>query len=98
MNGSDVLLSPGVSPWSRVTVNQTRQGKNSDPGFYPAIFVTLCVTPPPQQWVVTPGEKTKYDEMFTKTDADVDGLVSGPEVRDIFLKTGLPSTTLARIW
>uniref|UniRef100_A0A3B3S1A6 Epidermal growth factor receptor pathway substrate 15 n=1 Tax=Paramormyrops kingsleyae TaxID=1676925 RepID=A0A3B3S1A6_9TELE len=49
-------------------------------------------------WVVTPTEKAKYDEMFTKTDADMDGLVSGPEVRDIFLKTGLPSTTLARIW
>ncbi|KAG7487793.1 hypothetical protein MATL_G00027260 [Megalops atlanticus] len=50
------------------------------------------------QWVVSPADKAKYDEVFTKTDSDMDGLVSGPEVRDIFLKTGLPSTTLARIW
>ncbi|KPP74788.1 hypothetical protein Z043_106025, partial [Scleropages formosus] len=50
------------------------------------------------QWVVSPTDKAKYDELFTKTDTDMDGLVSGPEVRDIFLKTGLPSTTLARIW
>ncbi|XP_029110636.1 LOW QUALITY PROTEIN: epidermal growth factor receptor substrate 15 [Scleropages formosus] len=52
----------------------------------------------PPQWVVSPTDKAKYDELFTKTDTDMDGLVSGPEVRDIFLKTGLPSTTLARIW
>uniref|UniRef100_A0A8D0CJY4 Epidermal growth factor receptor pathway substrate 15 n=1 Tax=Scleropages formosus TaxID=113540 RepID=A0A8D0CJY4_SCLFO len=52
----------------------------------------------PAAWVVSPTDKAKYDELFTKTDTDMDGLVSGPEVRDIFLKTGLPSTTLARIW
>ncbi|XP_061895286.1 epidermal growth factor receptor substrate 15 isoform X2 [Entelurus aequoreus] len=49
-------------------------------------------------WVVSPADKSKYDEIFNKTDADMDGLVSGPEVRDIFLKTGLPSATLAHIW
>uniref|UniRef100_A0A8C2G0R7 Epidermal growth factor receptor pathway substrate 15 n=1 Tax=Cyprinus carpio TaxID=7962 RepID=A0A8C2G0R7_CYPCA len=49
-------------------------------------------------WVVSPAEKAKYDDLFTKTDSDMDGLVSGAEVRDIFLKTGLPSATLARIW
>ncbi|XP_028259203.1 epidermal growth factor receptor substrate 15 [Parambassis ranga] len=57
-------------------------------------------TPPPASvpWVVTTTDKAKYDDLFNKTDADMDGLVSGPEVRDIFLKTGLPSATLARIW
>uniref|UniRef100_A0A8C6S5E2 Epidermal growth factor receptor pathway substrate 15 n=1 Tax=Neogobius melanostomus TaxID=47308 RepID=A0A8C6S5E2_9GOBI len=49
-------------------------------------------------WVVSTADKAKYDELFAKTDSDMDGLVSGPEVRDIFLKTGLPSGTLARIW
>uniref|UniRef100_A0AAX7TN96 Epidermal growth factor receptor pathway substrate 15 n=1 Tax=Astatotilapia calliptera TaxID=8154 RepID=A0AAX7TN96_ASTCA len=55
-------------------------------------------TPAPAPWVVSPAEKAKFDELFNKTDADMDGLVSGPEVRDIFLKTGLPSATLARVW
>ncbi|KAJ3599633.1 hypothetical protein NHX12_033589 [Muraenolepis orangiensis] len=55
-------------------------------------------TPAPSPWVVSPADKAKYDEHFSKTDGDMDGLVSGPEVRDIFLKTGLPSATLARIW
>uniref|UniRef100_A0A7N6ATL1 Epidermal growth factor receptor pathway substrate 15 n=1 Tax=Anabas testudineus TaxID=64144 RepID=A0A7N6ATL1_ANATE len=54
--------------------------------------------PIPAPWVVSPADKAKYDELFNKTDGDMDGLVSGPEVRDIFLKTGLPSATLARIW
>uniref|UniRef100_A0A665U6P6 Epidermal growth factor receptor pathway substrate 15 n=1 Tax=Echeneis naucrates TaxID=173247 RepID=A0A665U6P6_ECHNA len=54
--------------------------------------------PTPAPWVVSPADKAKYDELFNKTDGDMDGLVSGPEVRDIFLKTGLPSATLARIW
>lgn len=58
-------------------------------------FFFFC---PLWQWVVLPAEKAKYDELFSKTDSDMDGLVSGPEVRDIFLKTGLPSATLARIW
>ncbi|XP_066548214.1 epidermal growth factor receptor substrate 15 isoform X2 [Amia ocellicauda] len=64
--------------------------------------VTLPKTLPPKapalQWVVSPVDKAKYDDIFAKTDKDKDGLVSGPEVRDIFLKTGLPSATLARIW
>ncbi|XP_043985973.1 epidermal growth factor receptor substrate 15 isoform X4 [Gambusia affinis] len=55
-------------------------------------------TPAAAPWVVSAAEKAKYDELFSKTDGDMDGLVSGPEVRDIFLKTGLPSATLARIW
>ncbi|RXM30547.1 Epidermal growth factor receptor substrate 15 [Acipenser ruthenus] len=49
-------------------------------------------------WVVSPADRVKYDELFLKTDKDQDGLVSGPEVRDIFLKTGLPASTLAGIW
>ncbi|XP_047727981.1 epidermal growth factor receptor substrate 15 isoform X1 [Prionailurus viverrinus] len=53
---------------------------------------------PLRQWVVAPAEKAKYDEIFLKTDKDMDGFVSGLEVREIFLKTGLPSTLLAHIW
>ncbi|GCB74540.1 hypothetical protein scyTo_0003631, partial [Scyliorhinus torazame] len=50
------------------------------------------------KWVVTPTDKTKYDEIFMKTDKDQDGFVSGVEVKDIFLTTGLPPATLAHIW
>ncbi|XP_075038166.1 epidermal growth factor receptor substrate 15 isoform X2 [Mixophyes fleayi] len=53
---------------------------------------------PATQWVVSHIEKTKYDEIFLKLDKDLDNLVSGLEVREIFLKTGLPSGLLAHIW
>ncbi|KAG9483021.1 hypothetical protein GDO78_009123 [Eleutherodactylus coqui] len=53
---------------------------------------------PVTQWVVSHVEKTKYDEIFLKLDKDQDGLVSGLEVKEIFLKTGLPPALLAHIW
>uniref|UniRef100_A0AAY4CJ43 Epidermal growth factor receptor pathway substrate 15 n=1 Tax=Denticeps clupeoides TaxID=299321 RepID=A0AAY4CJ43_9TELE len=67
--------------------------KPATPQVYFQLFQPCLV-----QWVVSPADKTKYDELFIKTDTDMDGLVSGPEVREIFLKTGLPSATLAHIW
>ncbi|KAG8555152.1 hypothetical protein GDO81_017597 [Engystomops pustulosus] len=53
---------------------------------------------PVTQWVVSHAEKAKYDEIFVKLDSDQDGLVSGLEVKEIFLKTGLPPALLAHIW
>ncbi|XP_067391512.1 epidermal growth factor receptor substrate 15 isoform X2 [Emydura macquarii macquarii] len=53
---------------------------------------------PLPQWVVSPADKIKYDEIFLKTDKDMDGFVSGIEARELFLKTGLPSALLAHIW
>uniref|UniRef100_A0A8C4LRZ1 Epidermal growth factor receptor pathway substrate 15 n=1 Tax=Equus asinus TaxID=9793 RepID=A0A8C4LRZ1_EQUAS len=60
--------------------------------------VPMSLPPPALVWVVSPAEKAKYDEIFLRTDKDMDGFVSGLEVREIFLKTGLPSVVLAHIW
>lgn len=49
-------------------------------------------------WVLTTVEKLKYQELFESSDKDKDGLVSGPEIRDVFLKSGLPQNMLAHIW
>ncbi|XP_040466086.1 epidermal growth factor receptor substrate 15 isoform X4 [Falco naumanni] len=58
----------------------------------------LAAKTPLTQWVVSPADKIKYDEIFVKTDKDMDGFVSGVEARELFLKTGLPSALLAHIW
>lgn len=50
------------------------------------------------EWVLTTIEKLKYQEIFEKSDLDMDGLVSGLEIRDVFLKSGLPQNMLAHIW
>ncbi|KAH0625711.1 hypothetical protein JD844_033910 [Phrynosoma platyrhinos] len=53
---------------------------------------------PPTNWVVPLTDKIRYDEIFLKTDLDLDGFVSGLEVKDIFMHSGLSQNVLAHIW
>ncbi|GFS57212.1 epidermal growth factor receptor substrate 15-like 1 [Trichonephila clavipes] len=50
------------------------------------------------QWIVNAVDKAKFDEMFHTLDTDKDGFVTGLDVKDTFLKSGLPQTVLAHIW
>ncbi|XP_055539041.1 epidermal growth factor receptor substrate 15-like 1 isoform X2 [Wyeomyia smithii] len=49
-------------------------------------------------WVVTTLERCRYEEIFNKSDLDRDGLVSGHEIKEIFLQSGLAQNVLAHIW
>ncbi|XP_070139962.1 epidermal growth factor receptor substrate 15-like 1 isoform X3 [Drosophila kikkawai] len=49
-------------------------------------------------WVVTPAELKRFEDIFRQSDLDKDGLVSGLEVKDIFIKSGIPQRSLADIW
>ncbi|KAK4885465.1 hypothetical protein RN001_001736 [Aquatica leii] len=49
-------------------------------------------------WVVTTDEKAKSDALFIKSDIDRDGFVSGQEIKDVFLQSGVPQAILAHIW
>ncbi|XP_030886837.1 epidermal growth factor receptor substrate 15-like 1 isoform X7 [Leptonychotes weddellii] len=40
----------------------------------------------------------RFDEIFLKTDLDLDGYVSGQEVKEIFMHSGLTQNLLAHIW
>ncbi|KAG7267634.1 hypothetical protein CRUP_026988, partial [Coryphaenoides rupestris] len=51
----------------------------------------------PQQ-VLHLSHRGRYDDLFLKTDTDMDGLVTGTEVIEIFMLSSLPQTTLAQIW
>ncbi|KAJ7308261.1 hypothetical protein JRQ81_008788 [Phrynocephalus forsythii] len=53
---------------------------------------------PSAHWVVPLSDKVRYDEIFLKTDLDLDGFVSGLEVKDIFMHSGLSQNVLAHIW
>lgn len=55
-------------------------------------------SPTLDNWVVTPEERSRFDIIFTQSDLDRDGLVSGTEIKDIFLKSGIPQLCLAQIW
>ena len=55
--------------------------------------------PPVQpQWVVSAADKARSDAMFRTADQDQYGFVSGAEIKDIFLKPGVPQLALAHIW
>ncbi|KAL1501933.1 hypothetical protein ABEB36_007160 [Hypothenemus hampei] len=72
----------------------------------PPVLVQQSVQPPkPVQsvqptltWVVSPEEKAKSDTLFIKSDVDKDGFVSGGEIKDVFLRSGVPQQILAHIW
>ncbi|PNF19457.1 Epidermal growth factor receptor substrate 15-like 1 [Cryptotermes secundus] len=53
---------------------------------------------PVAPWIVTAEDKTKYDVLFQQTDIDKDGYVSGLEIKDVFLRSGVPQAVLAHIW
>ncbi|KAK6643177.1 hypothetical protein RUM43_004680 [Polyplax serrata] len=49
-------------------------------------------------WVVTAEDKARADALFQQTDFDKDGFVSGFEIKDVFLQSGVPQPVLAHIW
>ncbi|XP_049588102.1 epidermal growth factor receptor substrate 15-like 1 isoform X7 [Syngnathus scovelli] len=59
---------------------------------------TLKCAQHPGNWAVPPSDRGRYDDIFLKTDADLDGFVSGLEVKDIFMQSGLSQGVLAHIW
>ncbi|XP_078471355.1 epidermal growth factor receptor substrate 15-like 1 isoform X1 [Lampetra planeri] len=78
---------------SHGSVSSLASGGSLSPKLQPRLLQQTHTT-----WVVTPADKIKYDEIFLKTDLDMDGFVSGLEVKDIFMQSGLPQAVLAQIW
>eukprot|EP00112_Aurelia_sp_Birch-Aquarium-sp1_P012618 Seg2653.2 transcript_id=Seg2653.2/GoldUCD/mRNA.D3Y31 product="Epidermal growth factor receptor substrate 15-like 1" protein_id=Seg2653.2/GoldUCD/D3Y31 len=97
------VLTPSLIPPSKrhgVTSSAAVAPSLSTGNYSPRSSSAPTVLPPAAQkpWVVTPTEKAKYDTMFLQADTNKDGLVSGPEVRNIFIASGLPQQVLAHIW
>ncbi|XP_029105141.1 epidermal growth factor receptor substrate 15-like 1 [Scleropages formosus] len=63
---------------------------------------SLSPEPPPApqavSWVIPAADRSRYDDLFLQTDTDLDGLVSGTQVKEIFMRSGLPQSLLAHIW
>lgn len=49
-------------------------------------------------WIVSDEEKIKSAALFVELDDDKDGLVSGVDLKDTLLESGLHQTVLAHIW
>ncbi|XP_039953412.1 epidermal growth factor receptor substrate 15-like 1 isoform X4 [Bactrocera tryoni] len=49
-------------------------------------------------WVVSPAELKRFEITFRDSDRDKDGLVSGLEVKNVFIQSGVQQNCLAHIW
>ncbi|KAK6180056.1 hypothetical protein SNE40_012274 [Patella caerulea] len=89
--GAIPVLPPGAVP--------VLPGVAGIPGApVPGVAVPPASQPGTGAWVVSAAEKIKTDAMFRNLDTDMDGLVSGVEIRDIFVQSGLNNVVLAHIW
>uniref|UniRef100_A0A182JUQ1 Epidermal growth factor receptor substrate 15-like 1 n=1 Tax=Anopheles christyi TaxID=43041 RepID=A0A182JUQ1_9DIPT len=96
---SDIAPPPVVPPLPAVLARPPPM--TGAPAIPPVPMVPLVSAPAPIEvtsWVVSPLERCKYEEIFNKSDTDRDGLVSGLEIKDVFLQSGVAQNKLAHIW
>jgi epidermal growth factor receptor substrate 15 len=51
-----------------------------------------------EHWIVNLEEKQKFDHLFQQIDLDKDGFITGSDVFQTFLASGLPNFVLSHIW
>ncbi|KAK7591109.1 hypothetical protein V9T40_002722 [Parthenolecanium corni] len=91
--------APPVPPATIPPIKPT----NAFPPLIPAVssapvFPVDNLLSPEEPWVISSEEKVKYDALFEQADLDRDGFVSGHEIKDTFLKSGVAQPVLAHIW
>lgn len=85
------VLPPGLVPRSRPLPDSGRSTPSS-------VGLPDTRWPKDAGWVVGPTERAQFEQLFASLDTDMDGLVTGADVKGTFLKTGLPQADLAHIW
>jgi epidermal growth factor receptor substrate 15 len=99
-----VLQPPAIPPMPQMGPIIPQQPLAPSP--VPGAIAPGVVAPPAQtytsantvHWVVSPEERKRCEARFTLADKDRDGFVSGVEIKDIFLQSGLSQPILAHIW
>uniref|UniRef100_A0A1Y9H2K0 Epidermal growth factor receptor substrate 15-like 1 n=2 Tax=Anopheles dirus TaxID=7168 RepID=A0A1Y9H2K0_9DIPT len=97
---SDIAPPPVVPPLPAALTRPPPPMTAAAPIIPPVPLMTLGGSAPIEvtSWVVSPLERCKYEEIFNKSDTDRDGLVSGLEIKDVFLQSGVAQNKLAHIW
>eukprot|EP01113_Clastostelium_recurvatum_P019129 TRINITY_DN2255_c0_g1_i4.p1 TRINITY_DN2255_c0_g1~~TRINITY_DN2255_c0_g1_i4.p1 ORF type:complete len:1111 (+),score=298.94 TRINITY_DN2255_c0_g1_i4:251-3583(+) len=50
------------------------------------------------EWMLQPAERAKFNDLFSKTDLENTGYITGEQARHLFGRSGLPNQELGRIW
>ncbi|XP_072560226.1 epidermal growth factor receptor substrate 15-like 1 isoform X2 [Paramormyrops kingsleyae] len=96
---------PGSVVVLPLTPPPARDSLHSTPTHTSLVSVPSSPSPRPSlepqssvNWAVPAADRGRYDDIFQKTDMDMDGLVGGHEVKEIFIHSGLSQNLLAHIW
>ncbi|XP_055310791.1 epidermal growth factor receptor substrate 15-like 1 isoform X2 [Sitodiplosis mosellana] len=87
-------VPPAIPPMPQ----QISGRQNSVPSLLGSPPLSSSLLPSSVDWVVTPADRARYDIIFAKSDLDKDGLVSGGEIKGVFMQSGIPQMCLAQIW
>ncbi|CAD7077525.1 unnamed protein product [Hermetia illucens] len=97
------IAPPPVPPLPAVmtaaAASRTPSLISTDP-IVPISTAPIAPSPVPAayDWVVSPADRSRFEMIFRESDKDKDGLVSGLEVKNVFLQSGVPQNCLAHIW
>lgn len=95
-------LAPAIPPMPRIPIQSAMQPLMATDLLGDSLgddsFLSTLQPPLPSDWVITPTDRTRFDGIFARSDLDKDGLVSGGEIKDIFIQSGIPQMCLAQIW
>lgn len=58
----------------------------------------MSASPGQPAWVITPHDKSRFDQMFDSLDKQRKGVIGAPEVVPFMTRSKLPEDTLAQIW
>uniref|UniRef100_F1KWZ5 Epidermal growth factor receptor substrate n=1 Tax=Ascaris suum TaxID=6253 RepID=F1KWZ5_ASCSU len=89
------LENSGIHPMATAEAARSQSvqpGAASTPTFP---LIPLPTLTPSTAW---PVQSVLYEAQFRKADTNMDGFVSGTDIKDDLLATSLPQTTLARLW
>lgn len=90
-------LPPAIPPMPQIPGNQRQNSVPSLLGSPPTSGNSASAAAA-VDWVVTPADRIRSDAIFAKSDLDKDGLVSGHEIKGVFMQSGIPQMCLAQIW
>ncbi|XP_054736825.1 epidermal growth factor receptor substrate 15-like 1 isoform X1 [Anastrepha obliqua] len=103
----DIAPPPAIPPLPVAIPTMTRVPPVGASGVQPQPLIStdplIPIGAPPSvtasaDWVVSPTELKRFEITFRESDRDKDGLVSGLEVKNVFLQSGVPQNCLAHIW
>ena len=99
---------PDVLPVELIAIDSINSAEynskiqSSEPNSSESMFVNAPTTVSKgagaNEWVVSNEELKSSDKLFAQADEDLDGFVSGSEIKNVFIQSGLSQIILADIW